>query len=1693
MMESAQSNDCNRIRDVENADSVEVNAEASPTAVNSLILDYYKKFGRKRDLEQYFSLSTAHGEIRDPTGLFWRRMKSQNESSDSGDKKSESSTELCRISIKCSLPEQSPSSQEEESKDKSASVSPPIITEDATKYSDGEDSVKSDNHSQKSIDLALDTSINKPFSPTSSITSQRKLEWDSLADVGYGNESDRKTSASSLSTLERLALKQQYSNNDTKKESDLGPPTAHSTFLDQSENKSKGKRGNTKKTSIHNRDIDLVEVDLPQSNCHQAISVNLTKHISFNVEKDGVVSLGNIKKDLSVTPEKESECVVHERKDPNNTKDKTDASVTPENVAVETEVTPHIRHDKEIQTTLTKDKGTSSANLNTMVKPVYVHKVPVLINLNSLKKRNKRRKLKTVKKRLKSRKKLEVDKENLPAQEKSGAQVSEAESFEYMPGHMYNQNQNNFNQSNPKFSSFAGNKSSLESSGALTTDSSKTSIHSFTKDLKKSIDLLRAALKHRYDDSTLKKQLIKDVVKRLIKSNYRDDDTTTDFLSGLSFHSKKIGLSEGHTTTSSNSDGNQTREKLPKKSILRLDRFNSNVLASTSQSAPNLPVASASEKSILSKVPKVLTSSNTESDVSSEKKSSDAGFAKTSSEELYQKYLVALRREETYKRHLKDKENFLRQKLVSSDTAFKLTSRPDLKANSKLQDLLKDLTRNNYDDGSGDASKLEGGGNSNAIDNEHGFCIKNQRSHSVFTLSSANSDSCPHRKNNLKKRLQQEMKESRAGSSKDGLCQCGNLHIKGPKIDVADSSVQVNIQNTSNVSSVEQKKQSKNEEEIKYVCLCADQNVASQGIPPNMYIYKCSRISDHTLNSQSSATCNVQCGSTVNTTNYRLNQPSTSKDREDWNDNRGRANFDPFANARRNSQPCPSSVNMAFHVNCQGANTLSSDNKNNYRVTSNKNGNQNIFVHEATRSVQTEISINTAILEPCLRDINIVSDTDCCRVVNECYKMVSKGKSDNDFNNSPECSAEGERSGTCVIHEKHVAAKDSQTDFNLGIRSTISSIARTLEKEVQSDIETNVDRILDKGEDNFTIPIKGTNMTLLVSIGAKTNENDPKNSDDNLWEQKTSVCEATATDKINLAEKGTCLTEECSKGVQSSATQIFYPKDQTRVSTRPRFSELPFVPFKEQINSLRKTCIINTCLIDKKADTYPRTVQNNEQEPKPFTRRNTDNGKFITLCYNTESTKDGNVDTLDAAAPNIPECEDNRDAPYSSQESKHLTGVFPQLSSKNSCKCKDQGEASDEPASCKSSCDSSKDPIVDIIKDITRRYSKKDAEKNKTKKCFKEIVTVLSYLLDTDDGEQDHVVSDSSTSQDAVCRQSVEAANMEMAACTKPIEMVDKGVNVGKSKDRCCITESSELPSSTDTATCVLNKIKKECEKYHQKKCKSHGNRKKCDPSSSTSNCNQCQRIHYCHCRTHKCKGFRQKATEKVRKKCLAYNLIIQTSDSVVSDERPNKNSKPLQHIVVKVPKNKFSDNVPFKEVYEKIEKKIGSPRGSMFRSRSCPNESEVSSECNCAPEDCTKKSKDYTVRDYLEKNRPDFVERSSDRQNCLKTISEKRANERAAQRQLLSLQLEQRPLSDFAEMGDTRLPSKFISEKEMKKHSEKIYKSLPEVVQKKEQKKKENIKKTNLLMANIFKKNLQKNTLRGAVNLSNYSTVIKM
>ncbi|CAH1640987.1 unnamed protein product [Spodoptera littoralis] len=417
----------------------------------------------------------------------------------------------------------------------------------------------------------------------------------------------------------------------------------------------------------------------------------------------------------------------------------------------------------------------------------------------------------------------------------------------------------------------------------------------------------------------------------------------------------------------------------------------------------------------------------------------------------------------------------------------------------------------------------------------------------------------------------------------------------------------------------------------------------------------------------------------------------------------------------------------------------------------------------------------------------------------------------------------------------------------------------------------------------------------------------------------------------------------------------------------------------------------------------------------------------------------------------------------------------------------------------------SKGPIIDMIQDITRRYSKKDIIKIKKNKCFSEIITVLNYLLETDDSTDPERKTCCSTSTDTKLS-SDKGKRSKLSECCSD-QMVDKSVQLSctKSKVTRVCTDSSDLPcssdlptTSSDSAACkVLNKIKKECERFHQKvKCKG----RKCEVSSSTSvNCERCKKIHHCACRTHKCK--RSKAFEKLQKKCIAYNLIIQTSESMLSEETVCENkSRPLKNIILKVPKKGKKEGCYKVEQECRRPSPVCSPKCSKNRPRSCCHESETSDEY-------AKRMEMATVREYLEQNRPDFVKKTSQRQDCLKFISDKRANERAAKRDLLSMHVEKQPdltkltseeLRQLAkdigfDLRKKRTAPKFINEREMKKHSEKIYKTLPEVVQKKEEKKKENIKKTNLLMANIFKKNLQKQALRGSVNLSNYSPVIKI
>lgn len=1850
-------------------------------------------------------------------------------------------------------------------------------------------------------DVFLDTSLNKLHSPSSSITSQRKLEWDSLADVGYANESDRKTSASSLSTLERLALKQQYSNNDTQQNSNLGVPTAHSTPLDGNEIKTKSKKGIGKKsTKIYNKDVDYVEVNVPQSsnmNPAQSINVNLTKHISFNVEKNGNVTVDNIQRDISVSPEK---------------------------IPAAAEVYPKIKMDRDVQTSLTKATNV----LSNIDDNVQIHqKIPILISLNTLKSRVRRRRLRLARRKQKSKKRSIKD--NIPVQEKSGEQLSEAESFEYMPGHIYNQNQMTANNRPPNP---VDNKSSLESSGVLTSESSKGSKHSFTKDLEKSIDFLKSALQNRFDDSSLRKQLIQQVCQRLLTSHYRDDESTTDFLSGLSFSSKKLGLGEAINTTSSTSDTNNSAEKSirPKKSILRTDKFNAGSIASTSQSVPNLPVASNSEKLVTSNLVKNLTTSNTDSDVSSkEKNSSDYGVTKTSSEELYKKYLQALKREEAYKKHLKDKEMLLKQKLVCSDSAFKVPVRVEEKpsrSNNKLKDLIHDLTRNNYDDGSGDASKLEGGPSSHSDFNR---CPpnSNQRSHSVFTLSSGTDGQ--NKKNNLKKRLQCESKDLyKPGTSKEShYCCCphhGNLKF-------ADSSVQVNIKNPCNESCPAMQRierpnlksprklakiiADEDTDNLQYVCLCSKN--AIQDVPDEFLIYKCSRLNNKGIQlqettSKSSNEVFVQCNNDTCTKRNIDNIPNTQ-----------------FA-INKSSQ-----TDLFIKMIHGQPNDLLNTNEQNVQKDDSKIGVQplkSISVYESTRWIQTEISIDPKISEPTLSDINLVSDHNCAKLVGEHCRQVSKPSLTDMFSTQATAS-----SGTALSS----SYKSTGSSKNIG--NNLNDYNATASNEI-SKMPASLDH-----PEKFTIPIYGTNMTLMVSLGSEHTVGHNRNP-------KEMVTECVGTEKVDAIEQASSVTVECSKGVQSDELTDAIKTNEANNNTIGSDN----INIDKGIGTFIKPLMVNPCVTTKdvKFGTYPKICLINDQ--KPLRRANTDTDKVQSaaffknlenvsiqnikniikskkmsrttspdkgsesekkehnvcikemstkqlknevnlletrrenclcgcgglkdscrkgciltstgttpseLCHNPASGSQGNTDckisVSDAQSENCicgcgsiknmckksckelvtnkecvtqqskqaneystqpieqsstvtnisleqnntcrcgcggtrgkckKTCPDLKLSPRkenagnkkqcakqsvdylidtqgvqtnTAQAKKYICGkqsvdkemdtqtdtsmtrkescmcgcggskdrckkncrelrssprkekrenniqcrkrsidkqintltdissrqnnqyenkcldkqidatLIPRnmevcgkqplnkemntqtdklltdyeicscgcagpkekcklsckelkskplndsaenkntfLSPREKCSCgcggpkdncqndcvelklipqgqygkqdvtintaqgfstshkelrssprdfeiqtdkKDMGIQKDRESSPTSSrcqkvevakyvtqstqstvkakhyenlkiidssgdqsekslgrgqksssetepTDSGSDPIINMIQSITEKYTKKEVDKNKRKKCFREIMTVLNYLLETDDfadGKEDvrnrRVSTTTADETDASFKKPGDKVSPEKLSK----KVLDKGVQLSskKSKANPCTTESSELLStdtniagtSSNSAPCkVLNKIKKECERF-QKRCKLHSGNN-CEPSSSTAtNCDQCRRVHYCQCRSHKCKS-RKKSNEKIAKSPVAYNLILQTSESMMSEGPSScEKSRKLKNIIVKVPKKKPPECMPFREIAAKFERQMPCAMHCAAhkdvrcnRSRSLPNESEISS-----MEEIIRQSQGATVREYLEKNRPDFIEKCSQRQTCMRYISETR------------------------------------------------------------------------------------------------------
>lgn len=389
-------------------------------------------------------------------------------------------------------------------------------------------------------------------SPTSSVASNKRLEWDSLADIGYRNPDDI-DAKKPLSTLERIALQQghktrygepkeaspenvrmqsEVSRKDVKVRKFIGKPTAESTPLVLKTDESKQNLEYI--SNIKSMEEKLVE-PLPDNNDRKI----LKQHKSLN--------------DIDLK------------------------SLTTK------------KADKYIQTTLTRntDKSSIHKNLNKVSdeddsenfskeSKENVRGTPVKVTSKSkmLKKRMARRKLISIQTSLtdedsspgkpnenilevlKNDNRFNISQSSLGSNIHTTSQVNEnmitiADSFEYVSRMPYddksNKNSDYDNTSSVTKSETAQSikskirKESSSSNNYMTTGTSTNlssnkndplfddvKLSTLNNDIKTGIRLLNCMMYSKKGNVELKKKMVKRIVKRLLEVNYGDDTATSD-------------------------------------------------------------------------------------------------------------------------------------------------------------------------------------------------------------------------------------------------------------------------------------------------------------------------------------------------------------------------------------------------------------------------------------------------------------------------------------------------------------------------------------------------------------------------------------------------------------------------------------------------------------------------------------------------------------------------------------------------------------------------------------------------------------------------------------------------------------------------------------------------------------------------------------------------------------------------------------------------------------------------------------------------------------------------------------------------------------------------------------------------------------------------------------------------------------
>ncbi|XP_077295494.1 uncharacterized protein LOC143917786 [Arctopsyche grandis] len=269
----------------------------------------------------------------------------------------------------------------------------------------------------------------------------------------------------------------------------------------------------------------------------------------------------------------------------------------------------------------------------------------------------------------------------------------------------------------------------------------------------------------------------------------------------------------------------------------------------------------------------------------------------------------------------------------------------------------------------------------------------------------------------------------------------------------------------------------------------------------------------------------------------------------------------------------------------------------------------------------------------------------------------------------------------------------------------------------------------------------------------------------------------------------------------------------------------------------------------------------------------------------------------------------------------------------------------------------------------------------------------------------------------------------------------------------------------------------------------------------------------------------------KTYPKSIAYNLILEPSESIIDESIQMRSKNVLDEIVVKVPKtrHKMNDQVvrDVKERASAVTQLYLDSMGStdeQLKDMSSLNDDNATTLSSVAAEDQQSTPKyivnelndegksgggefirknTMTVEDYLNKNRPRFADKADKRQEYIREFYDAKKNYETQRRKLLEkdilniADLKGNGLPDAPVLKYNKLPlpvnRKIFNAKDIVKRTARRCQRLPEVLERKRFLKKERQTKANRLMSELFVKKLQQKALKGIVNISHNSDIISL